>query len=910
MNKTKIYITRGDDTNFNNYKFLTFNIDTEIDITGWSAVFTLGGVSYTFDNIESKTFSLVLSAEDTQKIPYGNNEGLLYFYDSDKRRKLVSNSIPFYVTKNPTGNVEETVSVEVPTNVDMNISINLGGSKQVTKTSELENDSGFITKDEDDLTYYFTSAEVTDLLKTKIDTYEKGVANGVATLNENGKVPLEQIDTESSIIKDNTVSTTSTYSSNKIEEIISTKANEDNVVHKTGDETISGDKTFNGNTALGGYFTTITSDYLDIKSSTTSMTIRNQGPYDKELETLIERHYTGDTSELNIGNAVQTINIRPNGATIATNQMTIYRSGKVRANGFIGELTGNADTATKAVNDGDGNNIVETYATKAELPTKLSELDNDTGYITITAIPTKISELNNDTGFITKDETDLTYYSTTTEINDLLKGKISNTEKGVADGVATLGIDSKIPLNQLKVIDDISIAETTTYSSNKINEELNKKADSSALNTISTSKADDTAVVHNTGAETISGTKTFTNDLTVASLILTNPITTISVNNETFIRNTSTGETIVSNLGTSTNSMCFRPNGTDNSEGQVLINKDGTITGNLTGNATTATQATNATNDSEGNSIVDTYANQEFSNLGEEAENRLTISKAYMADSIYTDTKLYNQLVNQKTKLAVSTGIDTIKQKNYILIGTPTVLEDGIANGFSNGNAIKTNVSVTPVNSIEIQGTFKYTEPTVTVVPYVVGSSRWRLDITKNNNSLSVYATNDLEVSTNTRFNISIEDAIEDGATIEIKDKISKTKREVQVIIGNSTYKGESTFTSEIPFTEIGVTIGSAALDGVSTYFWNSSVDLNTVKVYVDNNLHYQACLLIPYTSIKTGSKIVDSKYRERVFDMYEQEGIAMYYTLDTNEHNFTLPLGDIYGIIIKVLDKLKELGG
>lgn len=884
----KIYITRGDDTNFNEDKFLKFILNTERDLADWSAMFTLGGNTYKFTDITSKTFEVTISAEDSQKIPYGLNMGSVYLFDNKSRRKTLTISIPFQVEKKPTFNTFSTLEV-VAEPVEIQLQV---GEPIPTKTSDLVNDSGFITKNVDDLTYYtktedmealidskgFITKDVDDLtnyptkdqinalLETKINVSEKGAENGVATLNEEGVVPEEQLPPVSRVIDDTSVSTQTTYSSENIEDLLSRKANEDNVVHKTGDEIIEGTKSF----------------MQEVKGTITNALAAEE-----------------------------------------------------------------ANIAKKATNDGEDRNIVETYATKAELPTELSEL-------------------NNDTGFINKDIDDLTYYSTAAEVNDLLKGKIDTTEKGVADGVATLGADSKIPLNQLKVIDDISATETTTYSSNKINEELAKKANSSDLEAIVAgqvddsalvhketdetingtktftndivgnitgiatkatndsegnsitgtyatkteiaSKADDSAVVHNTGAETISGTKTFVNDLTAASLILTNPITTISVNNETFIRNTSTGETVISNLSTSTNSMCFRPNGTDNSEGQVLINKDGTITGNLAGNATTATQANSATNDSEGNSIVNTYANQEFSNLGEEAENRLTITKAYLADNIYTDTKLYNQLLQQKTNLAVGTGNDIIKEKNFSVIGNSVVSVDGIANSFAKGSAIKTNISVTPVNSIEVQGIFKYTESVATVVPYVVGNSRWRLDITKNENGLSVYATNDLEVSTNTRFNISINNAIEDGTIIEIKDKISKNKREVQIIINDTTYSGESTFANEIPFSETSVTIGSAALDGQSDYFWSGSVDLNTVKVFVDDLLFYQACLIIPYTVSKTGSKIVDGKYRERVFDLYEQEGMAIYYVLDTDSHNFTLPLGDVYGMITKLFDRVKVL--
>jgi predicted MPP superfamily phosphohydrolase len=45
------------------------------------------------------------------------------------------------------------------------------------------------------------------------------------------------------------------------------------------------------------------------------------------------------------------------------------------ASGFKGSLTGNADTATKATQDGNGNNIPNTYETKANATAKYSELE-------------------------------------------------------------------------------------------------------------------------------------------------------------------------------------------------------------------------------------------------------------------------------------------------------------------------------------------------------------------------------------------------------------------------------------------------------------------------------------------------------------------------------------------------------
>lgn len=57
------------------------------------------------------------------------------------------------------------------------------------------------------------------------------------------------------------------------------------------------------------------------------------------------------------------------------------------------------------------------YITTGDIPTKTSQLENDSGFITSASVPTKVSELDNDSGFITKDVNDLTNYTTTTVLN-------------------------------------------------------------------------------------------------------------------------------------------------------------------------------------------------------------------------------------------------------------------------------------------------------------------------------------------------------------------------------------------------------------------------------------------------------------------------------------------------------------
>src|SRR5574344_1712138 len=46
-------------------------------------------------------------------------------------------------------------------------------------------------------------------------------------------------------------------------------------------------------------------------------------------------------------------------------------------------------TASKATSDANGNNIIDTYALKTAIPTKLSQLTNDSGYITSTGTSAK-----------------------------------------------------------------------------------------------------------------------------------------------------------------------------------------------------------------------------------------------------------------------------------------------------------------------------------------------------------------------------------------------------------------------------------------------------------------------------------------------------------------------------------------
>ena len=252
------------------------------------------------------------------------------------------------------------------------------------------------------------------------------------------------------------------------------------------------------------------------------------------------------------------------------------------------------------------------------------------------------------------------------------------------------------------------------------------------------------------------------------------------------------------------------------------------------------------------------------------------------------------------------TGIDVIKPDNFEVVGTPTITEDGIASGFSTANYIPHGITINSSDDFEIiipvklnqlsnvqyiahfidasalrqEGNIiafnlKSTEATQ-ILPYFALVSNVQID-TKyycklkkvGNTYIAAYKTNDIDW-------VIVKNVTSNLTMFPI----------TSLVLGNSADK-------ERPLTA-------------------GEIDLNDIQVYINGNLVYQPCLKIPYTLSKTGSKIVDAAYRDRVQDMYEQYGYAPYYTIDEENENFTLPAGDIYGMITKnreILDIVYPIG-
>ena len=252
------------------------------------------------------------------------------------------------------------------------------------------------------------------------------------------------------------------------------------------------------------------------------------------------------------------------------------------------------------------------------------------------------------------------------------------------------------------------------------------------------------------------------------------------------------------------------------------------------------------------------------------------------------------------------TGIDTIKSTDYTVVGTPTISADGIASNFSKTNHPVINLpSIDTSKQFSIELSFMCTD--LTGIQQFVGS-----------NSYTDYNNFNISIDASHRFQLY---ASSNGTTWDIHTGAIQG----YTIVANKWYdvKYEHTADSEYKFsykfsedenwnelwsitssleqyintseTAVGVNLYNSSTIGLPL---NGYIDLNTIKIYNDSKLIYQACLLIPYNESSTGSKIVDVVYRDRVIDVFEQYGSANYYTIDETNQNATLPMGELYGLI------------
>lgn len=123
-----IYIRRGDDTDFNDSSFLTFNVVTEKDLTNWQAKFIINGLEKSFDDITSKSFDLHFSDEETTQFKLGKTSNELKLIDEEGKVKTVAKDLDIYITSEIVENEPQEINLPIlkDEGIDINISLASG----------------------------------------------------------------------------------------------------------------------------------------------------------------------------------------------------------------------------------------------------------------------------------------------------------------------------------------------------------------------------------------------------------------------------------------------------------------------------------------------------------------------------------------------------------------------------------------------------------------------------------------------------------------------------------------------------------------------------------------------------------------------------------------------------------------
>ena len=93
---TSIKLTQGDDSNALGEQII-ITLKSNLDLTGYSAVFQLGEFRQEFDDISSKELPIIIPATESRKLPLGPLAGRLKIFDPDGLQKTVIRNIMFKI---------------------------------------------------------------------------------------------------------------------------------------------------------------------------------------------------------------------------------------------------------------------------------------------------------------------------------------------------------------------------------------------------------------------------------------------------------------------------------------------------------------------------------------------------------------------------------------------------------------------------------------------------------------------------------------------------------------------------------------------------------------------------------------------------------------------------------------------
>lgn len=364
-----------------------------------------------------------------------------------------------------------------------------------TKTSQLTNDSGFITNEVDNLTNYYTETEINGLLNNKAD--KSSVPTKLSQLNNDTGFITNAVDNLT-----NYYLKSETYTKTEVNDLI-------------------------------GQIKTISIQVVDTLPTTGESNVIYLVPKEGSKDDIYNEYIW-------VNNAWELIGSTQIDLTgYATEDWVNTQIANFLTESQITQLINNS--LANYYTQEQVNNLLDNKADKSSIPTKTSDLTNDSGYITKSVdnldnyyteteinsllgnkantsdIPTKTSQLTNDSGYIDNTVNDLeNYYKKNetynqTQVNNLLNNKADKTEipTKVSELENDKGYISEIPvasatqLGGIKVGDNLVITEDGVLSSiggSTGTSDYNALSNKPALNT------DNSVALEVNAQEEISGT--------------------------------------------------------------------------------------------------------------------------------------------------------------------------------------------------------------------------------------------------------------------------------------------------------------------------------------------------------------------------------------------------------------------
>ena len=416
-----ILIYKGDDTIFADLRrFLTFNIETNLDLTGWKAKFTLGWITKEISDISSKSFEIILSSEETKNLRLGSQSGSIVLTDSIGHIKTITNSIPFEVTTQVVENEYQEIDLTIPESSGVDIKLKVG-AETVTSVNGMTGDvylyipsiDGLATEQQlqqglntkQDKGDYATNSRVNEVEGlipdiSNLATKEE-LQDGLDTKQPTGDYALKsEIPTKVSSFTNDANYQTATDVASMIASIPQFKLSIVDSLPETGekmtlylvskggespdvyDEYIWIEQTSSfehlGSTAvdLSDYYTKTEADVLLADKQPNTVIVTTQNTYN-DVKTFLEE---GRTVYFNYSNHLLMCDSIPT-ATLFTFQ-SAYRG--INMYWASCELRANGTTSWQ--------NGTTRVASESELPTTTSQLTNDSGFVTQESLLEKTTE--------------------------------------------------------------------------------------------------------------------------------------------------------------------------------------------------------------------------------------------------------------------------------------------------------------------------------------------------------------------------------------------------------------------------------------------------------------------------------------------------------------------------------------